>query len=145
MSSPFKFSIQPQSVAPVSSKYRRIFTQLPCPGTETIINSLAKSESRSMHGQIPLVWDKASDFSIFDSVGNKWIDFTSTIFVANVGHSQSRVLAAIKSCVDSELISCYVYPNKLRSTTSVYFVSFVVVTTRKLSYFLQVPKQQRQR
>ena len=115
MASTFQFSIQPQRVDPVSTKFRRISTHLPCPGSETVINSLAKSESRSMHGQIPLVWDKASDFSIFDSVGNKWIDFTSTIFVANVGHSNSRVLAAIKSCVDSELISCYAYPNKLRS------------------------------
>ena len=44
-----------------------------------------------MHGQIPLAWHKASDFSVFDSVGNQWIDFTSTIFVANVGHSNKHV------------------------------------------------------
>ena len=41
--------------------------------------------------------------------------FTSTIFVANVGHSNVRVLDAIRSCLDSELISCYAYPNQLRS------------------------------
>lgn len=49
-----------------------------------------------MHGQLPLVWDRAEDFSIFDCAGNQWIDFTSTIFVANVGHSNPRVISAIK-------------------------------------------------
>ena len=36
-----------------------------------------------------------------------WIDFTSTI-LAKRRHSNLRVLAAIRSCLDSELISCYI-------------------------------------
>ena len=33
-----------------------------------------------MHGQIPVVWDKAR-FQVYDKWGNKWLDFSSTIFV----------------------------------------------------------------
>jgi 4-aminobutyrate aminotransferase-like enzyme len=68
-----------------------------------------------MHGQLPLVWDKADDFSVFDISGNKWIDFTSTIFVANVGHSNRRVTAAIKKTLDYPLYSCYAYANPVRA------------------------------
>jgi 4-aminobutyrate aminotransferase/(S)-3-amino-2-methylpropionate transaminase len=38
-----------------------------------------------MHGQLPIVWSKAKNFNIYDIAGNKFIDFTSTIFVANTG------------------------------------------------------------
>ena len=48
-----------------------------------------------MHGQLPIVWSKAEGHSVFDDSGNKWIDFTSTIFVANVGHSNERVISRI--------------------------------------------------
>ena len=42
------------------------------------------------------------DFSVYDSAGNKWIDFTSTILLPMLD-TQMHVLAAIKSCIDSEL------------------------------------------
>ena len=143
MGSAFQFSIKPQIVDPVSTNYRRISTSLPCPGSEDVITKLAESESRSMHGQIPLVWDKASDFSVFDRSGNMWIDFTSTIFVANVGHSNLRVLAAIRSCLDSELISCYAYPNKLRSDYLRLLCEFCGGENKKAFCFLLEQKQQK--
>ncbi|CAN1644196.1 GabT 4-aminobutyrate aminotransferase and related aminotransferases [Candidatus Nanopelagicaceae bacterium] len=68
-----------------------------------------------MHGQIPLVWDRAENFSIFDHFGNKWIDFTSTIFVANVGHSNPRVLEAIQETITKPILACYAYPNSIRA------------------------------
>ena len=37
--------------------------------------------------EVPVFWDKAEGFKVQDRVGNTWIDFTSGIFVANVGHS----------------------------------------------------------
>ena len=131
MSSAFKFSTIPQKVEKVLTKHRRITTDLPCPGTEDLINALAKRESRSMHGQIPLAWHKASDFSVFDSAGNQWIDFTSTIFVANVGHSNKHVLDAIRSCIDREMISCYAYPNQLRAEYIKHLCDFCGGADRK--------------
>jgi len=111
----YTFSLQPKKVPKVLTKYRSIQTDIPAPGTAEILQRLNGFESRSMHGQLPLVWDRAEDFSVFDIAGNKWIDFTSTIFVANVGHSNHRVSDAIKATLDHPLYSCYAYPNKVRA------------------------------
>jgi 4-aminobutyrate aminotransferase-like enzyme len=109
------FSRRPQAVPTVTTAHRLIQTTIPTPGTQEILDRLDTVESRSMHGQLPLVWDRAEDFSIFDAAGNRWIDFTSTIFVANVGHSNSRVTSAIKAILDRPLASCYAYTNKVRA------------------------------
>jgi len=111
----YEFSLSPQSVPFQNSRYRRISTPIPAFGTQEILERLAQVESRSMHGQLPLVWDKAEDYSLYDFAGNKWIDFTSTIFVANVGHSNPRVVSAIKSTIDAPIFSCYAYPNRKRA------------------------------
>ena len=75
----------------IKTKNRFIFTKIPAPGTKLIFKNIKKYESRSMHGQVPIVWSKAKNHSIFDIAGNKFIDFTSTIFVSNTGHSNSRI------------------------------------------------------
>ena len=82
-----KFSFEPIIVPTVKTKNRIINSAIPAPGTKEILQRLDKIESRSMHGQLPLVWDKAEGFNVYDHLGNKWIDFTSTIFVANIGHA----------------------------------------------------------
>ncbi len=112
----FSFKLQPQLVPHIKTKFRKINSSIPASGTVNFINRLDKVESRSMHGQIPIVWEKAEDFSVFDIAGNCFIDFTSTIFVANVGHSNKRVSNAIKSVLDKPLYSCYAYANQLRAT-----------------------------
>ena len=50
-----------------------------------IIKNIHKLESRSMHGQVDIVWKKAIDDYIELSNKKKLIDFTSTIFVTNIG------------------------------------------------------------
>jgi 4-aminobutyrate aminotransferase-like enzyme len=67
-----------------------------------------------MHGQMPIAWDKAKNFNIFDIAGNKFIDFTSTIFVANIGHSNSRLVRYIKLALRKNLLNSYAYINKIR-------------------------------
>ena len=71
-----------------------------------------------MHGQLPIAWDKAEDFSVYDIAGNCWIDFTSTIFVANVGHSNKQVSEALLKQSSYPLISCYAYANQLEQIIS---------------------------
>ena len=109
------FKLNPQKVEPVKTKNRLIKTKIPCPGTESILKRLNQVESRSMHGQLPIVWDKAEGFNVFDISGNCWIDFTSTIFVANVGHSNERVTNAIKETLENPLLNCYAYTNPIRA------------------------------
>jgi 4-aminobutyrate aminotransferase-like enzyme len=111
----YMFSREPKTVALIETKYRKISTQIPAPGTKEIIARLEKTESRSMQGQFPIIWDKAEDFSVYDIAGNKWIDFTSTIFVANIGHGNKRVSAAIKEVLDKPLVSTYAYMSEVRA------------------------------
>ena len=110
----YKFSIRPVDVPEVHTEYRDVRTAIPCPGTEEILARLEKCESRSMHGQPPLVWERAEGFNIYDPCGNKFIDFTSTIFVANTGHANSHVTASVKAALDKPLVHSYAYPTSLR-------------------------------
>ena len=110
----FKFSRTPINVPKVHTKNRFINTPIPAPGTDDSIRLLEQYESRSMQGQIPIIWDKAHDFNIYDKHGNKWIDFTSTIFVSNVGHGNRNVCDAVKKVLEKPLIHSYAYVNEER-------------------------------
>lgn len=120
----YQFSRNSQSVPLVETTYRTIKTQIPAPGTDQILSQLDSYESRSMHGQFPLVWERALDYSVFDIAGNRWIDFTSTIFVANVGHSNPRVTSAMQEMLQEPIYSCYAYPNRKRAEYLKKLISF---------------------
>jgi 4-aminobutyrate aminotransferase-like enzyme len=92
--------------------YHHIYT---CSRYKAINEKLSKVESRSMHGQLPIAWSKAKNFNIYDIAGNKFIDFTSTIFVANVGHSNDRIKKYIDRSLKSNFIHSYAYINKIRA------------------------------
>ena len=111
----FAFAKDPVKVPKVQTQFRRIQTPIPAPGTAEIFDRLAKYESRSMHGQMPLVWDRAEDFSVWDHAGNRWIDFTSTIFVANAGHSNARVRERLEDVLRNNLMHTYTYATKIRA------------------------------
>jgi len=108
----------------INTHHRKIATNLPCEGTEQILSDLEQYESRSMQGQFPLVWDRAEGFNIYDAAGNKWIDFTSTIFVANVGHGNQRVVKAIQEVLQKPLLHTYAYANKYRTQYLKNLISF---------------------
>jgi len=111
----YSFSRVPRDVPGVLTKYRTIKTPIPSPGTETILGILDQYESRSMHGQLPIVWDRATDFSVYDKVGNKWIDFTSTIFVTNIGHANPHLKSRLREVLDRDLIHTYAYVSEIRA------------------------------
>ena len=111
----FSFSREPIAVPKVSTKNRLISTPIPAPGTKELLERLDKYESRSMHGQLPIVWDRAKGHSVFDFLGNKWIDFTSMIFVANVGHGNERVKSRVQAAIEKPIFGCYAYPNEIRA------------------------------
>jgi 4-aminobutyrate aminotransferase/(S)-3-amino-2-methylpropionate transaminase len=77
-------------------------------------NITSKYESINISPQLPIVWDKAKDFSVYDEEGNKWIDLTSGIFAMNAGHSNTFVNDAIKKQLDSDLVFSFLYPTKIR-------------------------------
>ena len=99
----------------IKTKNIFISTKIPAPGTNKLIKRLDKVESRSMHGQLPIVWSKAKNFNVYDIAGNKFIDFTSTIFVANAGHANNRIKRYISRALNKNLIHSYAYINKIRA------------------------------
>jgi len=110
----YKFSRIPINVPHITTRYRTIKTSIPSPGTEEMLSKLEHFESRSMQGQMPIIWDRAEDFSLYDRHGNKWIDFTSTIFVANVGHGNLKIRQAVQEALDKPLLHTYAYVNEDR-------------------------------
>ena len=112
--SEFNFNLTPTTVPKVDTKYRKIATQLPVPESLEIIQTLYQYESSSMHGQIPMIWDRAEGVQVFDAWGNKWLDFTSTIFVANAGHGNKRIINALHEVLEKPLLHSYTYPTKER-------------------------------
>ena len=120
----YSFSREPKEVKIIRTKNREIKTKIPAPGTVEILEKLDKYESRSMHGQLPIIWDKAIDYNIFDHLGNKWIDFTSMIFVANVGHGNKHVISKVEEALNKPILGCYAYPNDIRANYLERLVKF---------------------
>jgi 4-aminobutyrate aminotransferase-like enzyme len=112
----YSFSRVSRDVPSVLSRYRTIKTPIPAPGTEAILDILDHYESRSMLGQLPIVWDRANGFNVYDNAGNKWIDFTSTIFVTNIGHANPHLKLRLQEMLDRDLIHTYAYASEIRAT-----------------------------
>ena len=110
----FAFSHKPVDVAPIKTNYRTICTQLPVPESVEMFEKTYALESLSMHGQMPVIWDRAQDFQVFDPWGNCWIDFTSTIFVANAGHGNPRIVDALTDVISKPLLHTYTYVSQER-------------------------------
>ena len=73
-----------------------------------------KNEPRALGEQVPVVWHAAKDFNVYDEDGNKWIDMTSGIFVANAGHANEKIKQAIKDQLDDNLLFAYQYETRVR-------------------------------
>ena len=114
MMSGLGFSHKPKKVKKINTKYRIICTSIPVPESIPILNRIYETESHSMHGQLPIIWDRAEGFQVYDSWGNKWLDFSSTIFVANAGHSNKRIVNAIKKLIEKPLLQTYTYTSPER-------------------------------
>ena len=84
-------------------------------------------EAQAMHGQLPMIWDKADDFQIFDKWGNIWIDFTSTIFVANAGHGNKSIVKALKEVLYKPLLHTYTYASQER----IDYLDYLIANTPK--------------
>ncbi len=121
------FSHLPIEVDLINTKFRKIKTKIPVPESIPLINKMYTFESRSMHGQYPIVWDRAENFQVFDKWGNVWIDFTSTIFVANVGHANSRIVKNLKNCLEKPLLHTYSYASHER----IEYLEYLIKNTPK--------------
>ena len=121
------FSHQPIKVEKIATKYRTIKTEIPVPDSVSMLEKMYEIEAQAMHGQLPMVWDRADDFQIYDQWGNVWIDFTSTIFVANAGHGNKRIVKALKRVLDKPLLHTYTYASSER----IDYLEYLIKNTPK--------------
>jgi len=111
----YKFNLKPQEVEHIKTNNRCIQTQIPHPEDIKILNTIISYESSLIEKQLPIVWDHAENYSVFDRWGNKWIDLSSTIFVTNSGHSAPNILKRVKNTVNKGLLHSYCYPTQERA------------------------------
>lgn len=123
--SSYVLSTTPIKVPLINTKYRKIVTTLPVPESLSLFEDLYKYEARSMHGQLPIVWDRAEGFQVFDPYGNCWIDFTSTIFVANAGHAHPHIIKSLQYLLDKKLLHTYTFANESRAKFLKKLINFV--------------------
>ncbi len=112
------FEMIPRDVPKVHTKYRSIVTPIPVPESMPLIEDLRKHEAISMSGQPLVVWDHAEGANVYDKYGNKWIDFSSGVMIANVGHGNPEVCEAVRKCVDAPLMATYLFPSEQRAAAA---------------------------
>ncbi len=84
-----------------------------------------KYEPPSMVPPIDIFWKKAKGAYIWDERGKKYIDFTSTIFVTSIGHSNPKFKSKIKEVLNSPISHSYTYYNKFRKEYVNKLIKFV--------------------
>lgn len=111
----YHFNITPTKVPKINTKFRKIVTDIPPENSIPILNELRKYEPDSMSLELPVVWERAEDFQVFDENGNCWIDFCSGTFVVNVGHRHPKICKAIIDTVNNNFLHNYYFPSKIRA------------------------------
>jgi len=84
-----------------------------------------KYEPDSMTPNIKIYWKKAKDYFIWDSNNKKYIDFTSSIFVSNIGHSNNNFKKKLKGVLDDPISHSYIYYNKYRQEYISKLIKFI--------------------
>lgn len=110
-----EYSLTPKPVPQVETKYRRIVTPLPAPGSLEILEKLHKYEPQAMRGQPPIVWDRAEGFQVYDGFGNCWIDWSSGVLITNAGHGRQEIVDAIVKQANHKLLTNYCFPSEIRA------------------------------
>ena len=108
------YDLTPVDVPFVETRYRTIRTKLPVPESLPVFELLQKSEPRSMQGQPPIIWHKAEDITISDRWGNRWIDWSSGVLIANAGHGRKEIRKALMDVIDQGLLASYVFVHEKR-------------------------------
>jgi 4-aminobutyrate aminotransferase-like enzyme len=109
------YDLTPVNVPRVRTAFRRIRTPLPVPESLPILEELHRSEPRSMSGQPPIVWHSAEGCTVADRWGNRWIDWSSGVLIANAGHGRPEIVAALQACLKRPLLATYVFPHEDRA------------------------------
>ena len=111
----------------IHSKWRKIVTSIPAPGSLAKIKALRDVEPVSMQTMPPVFWKEAEGFLVRDGFGNQWIDLTSGIVTTNVGHSHPKIVEAIHKALDDKLLFSYTFPaeNRIKLLSKLVMLSTI--------------------
>lgn len=129
------YSLKPVKTQKINTKYRTIKTSLPVPQSLPIFRALEKSEPRSMMGQPPIVWHKAENWTVSDKWGNRWIDWSSGVLIANAGHGRKEIRKALMEVIDRGLLASYVFVHEQRAVLT-QMLQALAPEPKKYSVFL---------
>lgn len=115
----------------IATEHRRIVTQIPHPASGAIAKKIRGYEPRSTDMVAPIVWDRAQGYQVFDGHGNCWIDFTSGIYVANVGHAHPDVCDALMKQIENKQLHSYLFATEVRARLLEKLVSISPVNLTK--------------
>lgn len=110
-----EYPLIPRRVPRVETRYRRIVTEIPAPGSLDTLERLQKYEPIAMRGQPPIVWDHADGFQVYDAWGNCWIDWSSGVLITNAGHGNQAIVDAIVKQATKKLLTTYCFPTETRA------------------------------
>lgn len=91
----------------------QIRTELPGPKAQYYLKLSKEYEPNSTTENVPCVWDHARGVNVWDVDDNKFLDFTSGVLVANVGHSNPELVIEICDQAN-QMINSYDFVNKYR-------------------------------
>ncbi len=127
-----EYSLIPHPVPRVETPYRRIVTDLPVPESLPILERLHACEPIAMRGQPPIVWHRAEGFQVFDAWGNRWIDWSSGVLIANAGHGRQEIVDAITAQASGRLLTNYCFPSEIRARLVEKLVSILPEPLKKV-------------
>lgn len=87
--------------------------EVPGPTARALIEQAAAQEGPAVARQPTTAWRRAQGVYVEDVDGNVFLDFTSSVLVANVGHAHPRVVEAIREQA-GELLHSYNFVNPWR-------------------------------
>jgi len=95
-----------------------IRTTIPGPRSRALARQLRCVESRNItfvSDRWPIFWKRARGANVWDADGNRYLDLTAAFGVASIGHSNPRVVAAIRN-ISGTLLHAMgdVHPNELK-------------------------------
>ncbi len=109
----------------VETRFRRIVTPFPVPESLPILEKLQRCELRAMHGQPPVVWDRAEGCQVYDRWGNMWLDWSSGVLITNAGHGRREIIEAVARQAQHGLLTNYCFPSEIRAELAEKLVSLL--------------------
>lgn len=96
----------------------RLQTTVPGPQSRALARQLRRVESRNVTyiaKRWPVFWQRAAGANVWDVDGNRYLDLTAAFGVANAGHTNPRVVAALRHQAGQLLHAMGdVHPNELK-------------------------------